>query len=191
MMGVESGFDDSAFRVIPDHSVEISHNIRREQMLIGGDADGFKIVSILALTRRLLNLLVGHEKTGKFVADGETQAVVIGEIALIARAEITRGAVVGVVLEDRRIQIAVGHRAFSADSERVLSPSVLGQKVAIGSGEAAARQYGFAVEALTGILAGDHLDDTAHFSSILGGNARGVDAHRLDVIGLDLRSKTR
>ena len=70
-------------------------------MLVRDDPHGFEIVSILALTRRLLNLLVGHNKSGEFVADGETQAVMIGEIPLIAHAEIPRGAGVRVVLQDR------------------------------------------------------------------------------------------
>src|SRR5216683_1145763 len=104
-------------------------------MLIGGDADGFEIVSILPLTRRLLNLLIGHKETGKFVAEGEAQAIVIGKVPLIARAEISRGAVVGVILEDGGTQITVGHSALSADPQRAPSPSVLGQKVAIRSRE--------------------------------------------------------
>src|ERR1022692_2851857 len=123
-------------------------------MLVGGDADGFKIFPVLALTCGLLNLLVGHKKTGKLVTGRETQPIMIAEVPLVASDEVTRRACIGVILEDRGTQVTVGHRALSADPQCVLSPSVLGQKVAIRRGEAAARQNGFAVQALRGIFGG-------------------------------------
>jgi hypothetical protein len=40
-----------------------------------------------------------------------------------------------------------------------------------------------------GIREGVELDDTAHFSTILGGDTGGVDTHRLDVVCADVGTK--
>ena len=54
-------------------------------------------------TRSLLNLLVGNEETREFMADRETQAIMIGKVPFVAPAEIPGGPVVREVLQDGRI----------------------------------------------------------------------------------------
>src|SRR5215469_15409092 len=56
--------------------------------------------------------------------------------------------------------------------------------------EASSRQRDISVKAGLWILFRVYLNHPAHFSAIFGGNPGGVDAERLDIVGLNLGSKT-
>ena len=51
--------------------------------------------------------------------------------------------------------------------------------------EAAAGEDDFSVKAGLCILDSVELDDAAHFAAVVGGNAGGIDGHRLDVVGFE------
>ena len=69
-------------------------------MLIGDYADVFKDVAILPLAGVLLNLLIWYLKTRLLMSERQTQAVAGPEVPLVASGEISRGAIVCIVLGD-------------------------------------------------------------------------------------------
>ena len=153
MMGVDSRFDDRPFelsRTIPPRSPT---TLEEKMMLIGDDPHVLEVVAILPLAGGLLHLLVGYVIARQLVAEHEAQAVVRGEVALVAGGEISRGSVVGVVLRNGRTQIAAGHRAVGADAEQVLAREILQHGVGAGRVEAASRQDELPVETFPAVSA--------------------------------------
>lgn len=71
-------------RIISNHASQIGRRVRRERVGTGNHSHGFKIVRGLQLLIRFLNLLVWNLVACKFVSDARAQAVVRGEISLIA-----------------------------------------------------------------------------------------------------------
>jgi hypothetical protein len=51
-------------------------------VLIGSHAHGFEVVAVLPLTGCLLELLIGHQKAGEFVARADANPVAIGVVAI-------------------------------------------------------------------------------------------------------------
>ena len=58
-----------------------------------------------------------------------------------------------------------------------------------GGVEAAAGKDHLAVKTLARVAHGVHFNHATHFPAVFGGEVRGVDAQRLDVVGLDLRTE--
>ena len=143
----------------------------------------------LALARGLLHLFVRNFVAREFVANDEAQAIVRRQVALVVDGKIAQRARVRVVLRNHGIQIVVRHAAAGAAAERILAPDVLPLRERARRVEAAAGKHDLAVEARLRVLKGVDLDHATHFSAVLRGNARGVDAHRLHVVGFNLRSE--
>ena len=83
----------------------------------------------------------------------------------------------------------VRHAAAGAGAERVLAPGVLYFRKSAGRVKAAAGKHCFAVETGLRILQCVNLDHAPHFPAIFGGETRGIDAQRIDTIGVNLRAE--
>ena len=81
------------------------------------------------------------------MANNKAQAITIRKVTFIVRRKTAGRGLIGEVIEHRWIEVAVGEGAFRADSERVLTPTLLHYQIAVGSAEAAARGDKFAVKA--------------------------------------------
>src|ERR1700694_4268385 len=95
-------------------------------MLVGNDPHGFKIIPILPLAGGLLELFVRNAKPREFVADTEAKAVAVGKISLVTDGEITRSAGVRIVLNNGRIQIAIGPINAGAGTQGFFFPGLTG-----------------------------------------------------------------
>ena len=73
----------------------------------------------------------------------------------------------------------------------ILTPRILQLRIALRTRIAAPGKHGRPVQAFIRIAPGIQLNHSAHLPAILCWNARGVDAHRVQVIRFDLRSETR
>ena len=125
--------------VAAHHPMEVGEQVLRKDVLVRNNAKGFEIVTVLDLPRVLLELFVGHQELGKLATQCDSETVVVGEIAIVVRREVGSGRGVGVVLENRRIQVPVGNRSVPIDGKRILSPAVLCEEIPIGGTEAAPR----------------------------------------------------
>jgi hypothetical protein len=76
-----------------------------------------------------------------------------------------------------------------AGSDGVFVPCILTTGKGAGGVEASTGGDQIAMETGLLILKRVELDDAAHLAPILGGNAGGVDAHRLHVVGFNLRAE--
>ncbi len=83
-----------------------------------------------ALPRRLLHLFIRYVEVRQLVAEHQAQAVIGGEVAVVAGGKITRGSVVRVVFGTRRTEIAAGHCTVGTDSKGVLPREILQHGVA-------------------------------------------------------------
>ena len=125
--------------VAAHHPMEVGEQVLGEDVLVRNNAEGFEIVPVLDLSGVLLELFVGHQELGKLATKRNTETIVVGEITIVVDRKISSRRGVGVVLENRRIQVPVGSRRVSIDRKRVLPPAVLCQQIRIGSTEAAPR----------------------------------------------------
>jgi hypothetical protein len=66
-------------RTIPEKSPTA---FGEKDVLIGNHAHGFEVVAVLPLTGCLLELLIGHQKAGEFVAHADVNPVAIGVVAI-------------------------------------------------------------------------------------------------------------
>ena len=176
-------------RVVADHRAKISHRMGRKSVLVGGDSHGLNVVRSLALARGLLHLFVRNIVARDFVANDESQAIFRRQVALVVDRKIAQRAGIRIVLRNHGIQIVVGHAAAGAGAECILAPGVLAFRESAGRIKATAGKHYLAVETWLRILQRVHFDHAAHFSAIFGGNARGVDAHRLHIVGVHRRSE--
>src|ERR1700730_1950358 len=158
-------------------------------MLVGNDPHGFKIIPILPLAGGLLELFVRNAKPRELVADTEAKAVAVGKISLVTDGEITRSASVRIVLNNGRIQIAIGPITAGAGTQCVFSPGVLDPGIGGHRIKAAARKNRLAMQAQASVCGGVHFDDAAHLSPILGRNVRRVDAQGLNIVRFYFRAK--
>ena len=84
----------------------------------------------------------------------------------------------------------LGHAAAGAGAEGVLAPAILASGEGVCGVEAAARESTTSPwKPGCGLLKSVELDDAAHLAAVLGGEAGGVDAHRLEVVGFNLRAE--
>ncbi len=102
------------------HHVEVGEQVLGKDVLVGDDAEGFEIVTVLDLPGGLLELFVGNQELGKLPAQRDSETVVVGKIAIVADRKIGGRRGVGVILENRRIQVPVGKGSVSVDRKRVL-----------------------------------------------------------------------
>src|SRR5215472_8382240 len=77
-------------------------------------AAGFHVGDVLALPSRLLHKFVRDEKTHGVVGHGDSQAVATREITFVGTREACGVSPVGKVLQDGRIEIAVGMKSVGA-----------------------------------------------------------------------------
>ena len=83
----------------------------------------------------------------------------------------------------------VGAASTGAGADGVFAPCILAAGEAACGVEASTGSDQVAMEPGLLILDRVELNDAAHFAPVLGGNAGGVDAHGLDVVGFDFRSE--
>src|SRR5581483_7238853 len=107
-------------------------------MLVRGDSHGLEIAAILTLPTCLLNLLVGNLEAREVMAHDEPDTVFGGQVALVVSREIAGGATVRVALRNDRIQVAAGHVARRAGSQRTSLPGVLDSRESASCIKAAA-----------------------------------------------------
>ena len=185
--------------VVAQHGPKVGHHVGRKGVLVRRNAHGFKIIGILKLRfrrligvkgigmRTLLNLFVGKFVSRKLLPQNNVQPVPGSQVALVMGGEISDSAGVRVVLRNHGIQIVAGHIAAGAHAEGILSPDVLPLRKRPRRVETASGKHRLPVEAGLRVLQGVDLDDSPHFSTVLSRNARSINAHRLHIVGFDLR----
>ncbi len=112
------------------------------------------------------------------------------KIAFVVDRKVAERAGVGIILWDNGIEIVIGHAAAGACAENIFVPSVLRFDESARGVKTASGKNSLSVQTRLRILKGVDFDDSAHFAAIFGGNTRGIDAHGLDVVGLNFRAKT-
>ena len=125
------------------------------------------------------------------MADTQAQSVLRRQVAPVVAGEVAQRTCVRVVFDHDGIQIVVGHAAAGAAAQGVFAPDVLSLRKGTGGGEAAAGEHGFPVESGLRILECVDLDHPAHFSTVFGRNPGGVNAHRLNIVRFNFRTKAR
>ena len=70
--------------------------------------------ALLPLAGGFLQLLVGHEKIGGATVPGESKPIDVGQLGVVRRSNPAERSVIGEVVFDRRIEIAI--RAHAADA---------------------------------------------------------------------------
>src|SRR4051794_24067007 len=94
-------------------------------MLVGSNPHRLEIVSVLAVTSSLLNLLIGNLEAREIASDDQSQAVPGCEVALVVESEIGGRCVIRIGLGNDGIQIAARHAARSTASKGVPFPNLL------------------------------------------------------------------
>ena len=105
--------------------MKIGEQLRRKDVLVGEDAQSFEVLAMLQLASPVLKLLVRYEEFCKFASQDDADTVVVGQFAFVAHGEIGGGSRVGVVLDNRWIQVAISHGAVGAEGRSIFSPSKL------------------------------------------------------------------
>ena len=140
MIGVEHGFDHRPADKIARHAADVAKQFGRKDLLIRELDAGLRGVAVLALPGCLLHVLVRHEEVGLTVADDQRDPIRVREIALEVKRAVRRRAVVGEVLFDRRIEIAVGRARSTPPRSPTIVPRRTPSSASTLLGAEAARQ---------------------------------------------------
>ena len=146
---------------------------------------------ILPLPRGLLDDLVGHAKVASPALPGELHAIAIGRAGVIAGERAGEGAVVRVVFDDRRIEVAVGARRRGAERQRLAGPAMSDRCAARCHAETAGSRVDRPVKSFLDVAIGGHLHDPRDFPAVLGGDVAGEHRHRLDRVLLEIGREGR
>ena len=149
------------------------------------------IVPLLALARRLLDLLIGHEKTRRGAAHRGAEPIAIGEYVVALRKQADRPPMVRVVLDDRRIEIPIRPPRVGAPAHRVAFPPVARANRSADRVEAAAVDGCARVAARLALHFRDDVDDAAQLAAVFGWITGGHHAQRLHVVGIQIRQERR
>ena len=122
------------------------------------------------------------------MTEAEAQAIFLREIAIVGYREVSGSAAVCVVLGHNRIEVAGGPVAGCAGREGVASPGILKAGGGTGRVEAAAGEDGLAMQARMGVPLRVDFDDSAHFSAVFSGNARGEYVQRVNLPNVKFRA---
>ncbi len=156
-------------------------------MLVRDNAHGFEVVAVLQLAGRFLNLFIRNFEARQRVAHEQRQMIALREVTFVASCKIAGGARVRKIFRHHGIQVPAGHAAVGAHAERVLPPDVLRLRESSAGIKTSAGYNYVSVKSGRNVSLRIHFDHAAHLSSVLGGKSRGVDGHRVHVIGFDFR----
>src|SRR5215469_2481081 len=112
-------------RTVAHHASQAAQGIWGKDMLIGDDAHRLEIVTILSLSSRFLDLLVGDLKARKSPPCYHAHAVVDGHIPLIMNRKIAGRGAVPEILRHHRIQVMCRHAPGRTRPERIAMPGIL------------------------------------------------------------------
>ena len=148
-----------------------------------------EIVAVLYLSCLLLNEFIRNQVTRNFAPDVNDQPVIAGEVALVGRGKIGGSSGVGKVLRHDRIEIVLRVRAGGRHGNRIVPARLLQPSVARQRVVAAAGCNQFAMQAGISLAARVELHYAAHLAAILRRKSSGVNAHRFEIVGFNLRAK--
>src|SRR5215472_13704254 len=172
-------------------SGETQKQVLRDGILKKDLAAGFRVGDVLSLTRILLHEFIGNEETDGVVRHGDAQAVSTGEIPFVGAREAGGVSTIGEVLQERRIEIAIGMKSVGGGGKAILAVNQGDSRGAIRGGETSAACVELAVEAEGDVFLSGELDNATEFPAILRRIIRGDDTKRFDLVGVEGGSESR
>src|SRR5215469_534052 len=175
--------------VVAHHAPKVTHHVRCKDVLVGDDSHVLNVVGRLMLACLMLHELVWNAVSRELVAHTYAQPIVRREASLIVRGKVSDSRGVVEVLRHDGIQIMLCVSDAGACPEDVFAPGVLALSKRSRRIETASREPDLAVKGWLRVLERVDLDDPAHFSTVLGREARRVNGQRLNVVRLNYRTE--